>query len=795
MEFLPPAFADMAQFSQFVIYKLIPSLSRPGKYDKIPINPITLENSNWKNKDTWLSFNEALSFSKKLGSNIGVGFVFTEDDPFFFLDIDNCFDIEKNKWMPEVNMILNHFQGAAVEVSSSGKGIHVFAKSLPIKHSCTSDILSPIKLELYTHNRFVALTGVHAEGTSGIDLTEKLRSFNAMYFSNSNTPIGNWLDKWNELETKGREPSWNGNTDDNELLQRALKSVSKDPKSIFGSKATFQDLWNKNVESLQKTYPDSSKPCGYNESSADAALAQHLAFWTGNDVIRMRRLMLQSSLVREKWDRDDYLPRTIVTACDRQKEWLCDKPLASAMRTEESIESPKPVMIDGNTFVSVPQQIELFKGCVYVADEHRIMIPGGYLFNAERFRVIYGGYSFPMDNANQKVTKNAWEVFTESQVIKGPRCDTTAFRPDLVPGSIHRLDGEGGQTFVNIYYPVKTPRIRGDATPITNHLKILVPNDHDRLILTSYLAATVQYQGTKFRWCILIQGVEGNGKSLISMCIAFIISRRYSHFPNPAEIGSKFNDWMYAKNFIGIEDIYSGDVKYDMVEALKIKIDARRQEIESKGGAKIMRDICANFIINTNHKDGLRKTRNDRRFAPFFTAQQSVEDLKRDGLTSDYFFNLHQWLEKKDGMAITHDYLMTFDIPDEYNPATFCQRAPITSSTEIAIEQSRGSIEQEIIEAVEQNLIGFKGGWISSKYLDELLRKLNRSFISYNRRHEILKGLGYHRHPGLKDGRVNNTILPDGAKSRLYLRENHEHHGLISPTEIAKAYTKAQEDS
>src|SRR6185437_1488528 len=142
--------------------------------------------------------------------------------------------------------------------------------------------------------------------------------------------------------------------------------------------------------------------------------------------------------------------------------------------------------------------------------------------------------------------------------------------------------------------------------------------------------------------------------------------------------------------------------------------------------------ICCNFILNTNHKDGLRKTSDDRRFAPFYTPQQTVADLTRDGLTGDYFFKFTNWLYA-DGFAIVSEFLHTYDIPDEFNPATKCQRAPLTSSTESAVTHGLGSLEQEILEAIEQGRPGFRGGWISSLQLDRLLGELNlKRRISHN---------------------------------------------------------------
>jgi hypothetical protein len=135
------------------------------------------------------------------------------------------------------------------------------------------------------------------------------------------------------------------------------------------------------------------------------------------------------------------------------------------------------------------------------------------------------------------------------------------------------------------------------------------------------------------------------------------------------------------------------------------------------------------------------------------------------------------------------DFLYRYKIPAEFNPAGDCQRAPITSTTGEAIEASTGSIEQEVMESIAQGLPGFNGGWISSIYLDRLLDRLGLvRKISHSRRKEMLEGLGYRPHPAFKDGRVNNVVLPDGGKPRLYIASDALARQITSPTEAAKNY-------
>ena len=58
-------------------------------------------------------------------------------------------------------------------------------------------------------------------------------------------------------------------------------------------------------------------------------------------------------------------------------------------------------------------------------------------------------------------------------------------------------------------------------------------------------------------------------------------------------------------------------------------------EIEGKGVDQISADVCGNFMFNSNHKDAVRKTQNDRRFCVLFSAQQQAADLTRDGMGGD----------------------------------------------------------------------------------------------------------------------------------------------------------------
>lgn len=778
-------FAALRQFRQFIVYQLVPRAD--GKTDKFPVNTATGRvDSSAHDPAVWLDVATAATIAQAWGQGFGVGFVFTAKDPFFFLDVDGALDAA-GQWSPIAQWMVQTFPGALVEVSQSGRGLHIIGQGWPVEHRKKN---AEHHLEYYTDGRFVALTGTHATGDSGTDHTAALHFITDELFK----PIPGAEDaEW----TTEPVPEWNGPADDADLIRRAcLRRQSAG--SAFGNKAVFADLWEANAEALARAFPSSTQGKAYDASNADAALAAHLMFWTGRNCERVERLMRQSALMREKWDHHaGYLKDlTIMGALRISRDVLQDKrvevPIAAL---NGSVVIPAPRAVEGPTYLSPAQQVDLFQGCVYVADIHRVMVPGGKMYRPDQFRAYFGGFGFAMDAANERTSRNAWEAFTESQVYRAPRADGIAFKPNETPGA---LITKGGQTLVNMYWPVDVARTAGDPAPFLQHLAKVLPDEHDRQILLAYMAACVQHQGYKFQWAPLLQGVQGNGKTLFSRCVAEAVGARYVHWPKASKLSNQFNGWMVGKTFYAVEDIFTPQNREEILEDLKPMITGGDGlEIEGKGVDQISVDICGNFIFNCNKRAGLRKTRDDRRYCPMFTPQQNKEDLRAAGMTGDYFPKLYEWLKLRGGYAIVTDYLYSYVIPPEYNPALEvggrAHIAPESSTTHEAIRAGVGRIEQELAEAIQGGRPGFRGGWISFTMFGAMLKDANlASRLSPNVRREILEDAGYAPHPGLHDGRAPVMVTPDGDRSRLFTMKQHPANGLRDPAQIAAAYMDAQ---
>ncbi len=774
---LPPPLEALHAYKQFIIQKLI---ERPdGRLDKIPLHPQTLNDHNAYDPTIWLSAERALKLANTLGPRIGVGFVLTKDDPFFFLDIDDA--LTPTGWNEIATRMVATFPGAAVEVSCSGKGLHILgtgSSAIPDEARKTNKALG---LELYTQKRVARLSGDMATGDVMTDCSHILPAIvNDLFPVREKATTADHGD--------GPRDDWNGPTDDDQLIQRMLNS-RESGDAIFGNKATARQLWEADEPALINAYPDKDPKRPYDYSGADLGLANKLAFWTGCDQARMERLLKRSGLVREKWDdHPTYLADTVQRACDGQEK------VYSVPPTPEVPADVTNSSIVGFNYIPITEQAEFFKGCVYISEMHKVIIENGTYLGPDQFRVSYGGNSFAQNGMNNKTTDNAWKVFTESQAMRFPKVDSVMFRPDLEPNTILELDGI---RCVNTYRPIDTPSMEGDPSPILDLIATMLPDEHDQLILISYMAACVQHIGHKFAWAPLLQGAQGNGKTTISLCISRAIGKRYTHWPKADKLDSEFNAWLLANLFIGIEDIHVSDGRRQIVETLKPMITGGEGiEIQGKGDDQISKDICCNFVLNSNHRNPIRYMKGDRRFCVFFTAQQDDDHIARDGLDGDYFPDLYDWLNA-DGYAIMTNFLRTYEIPRELNPCMAvggkAHRAPLTSTTNEVIEESMGGVEQEILEAIREGVCGFAGGWISSVRLHDYLVKSGMARrMPRSKRRAMLLIMGYDWHPGLPGGRVSKMIPNGEGRPILFCKRDEPSLMALQGEEVAIAYAEAQ---
>ena len=142
---------ELKEYNQWVCWRAIPKGG--GKMDKIPIIPGIGTTAKSNDPSTWRSYDQAFDFYSKRDDIAGVGFVFSENDPFAGFDLDDCRNPETGDLTDRTERILTAFNTYS-EISPSDTGIKGFCKGhLRGKGAAKWGI------ELYDRGRFFTVTG------------------------------------------------------------------------------------------------------------------------------------------------------------------------------------------------------------------------------------------------------------------------------------------------------------------------------------------------------------------------------------------------------------------------------------------------------------------------------------------------------------------------------------------------------------------------------------------------------------------------------------------------------------
>jgi hypothetical protein len=276
---------ELVLMPQWVVWK---AALRNGKPTKLPVNPMTGRLAAIDNSTSWADYESAVEAVGRFKGE-GVGFVFTDSDPYTGIDLDDCRDPQTGEIQPWARDIVQALH-SYTEISPSQQGVKIWVRGKLAAGKRNRTALEAGEVEIYSRDRYFTVTGQQLPGTP--DTIEErqaaLTSLHARIFAS----------KRNSKKPPAPVGSAVG-VDDAELLEHARSAKN-------GGK--FADLWN-------------GDHSGYSsQSEADLALCSMLAFWTGKNRVRMDLLFRQSGLMREKWEREDYRERTITAACDMMNE-------------------------------------------------------------------------------------------------------------------------------------------------------------------------------------------------------------------------------------------------------------------------------------------------------------------------------------------------------------------------------------------------------------------------------------------------------------------------------------------
>lgn len=254
--------ADLQAIPHWLVWRYE---EREGRRTKVPyIAAANGGHAQTNNPATWRPYADAVKVSNNGGGYAGVGFVFTNTD-IVGVDLDHCIQADGTleTWADEIVTQLDSY----TEVTPSGTGLHILARGhLPPGGRRKGQI------EMYdaASPRYFTVTGRQLEDTPDAihERTAQLAALHAATFAQSaTTPVS--------------RPAHIPAAED--ILTQARNAKNG---------ATFAALYD---------HGDVTRYNG-DQSAADAALCQMLAFWTQRNAAEMDRLFRQSALMRDKWD-------------------------------------------------------------------------------------------------------------------------------------------------------------------------------------------------------------------------------------------------------------------------------------------------------------------------------------------------------------------------------------------------------------------------------------------------------------------------------------------------------------
>ena len=211
---------ELKQLPQWVCWKFE---RRGDKETKIPYDAKRGGSASSTDGETWCSFDEALTAYEQANDYAGIGFVFSESDPYCGVDLDECLDKASN-WLWGEDLVA--WLATYAEVSPSGRGVKAILRAKKPEHSrCVkrgmADDGSGV-IEVYDQARFFAITGQVLEGapTEVADCQEQLVALSEFFWPRSVGPA--------TVPMKSRP------MDDDQLERRAVAYLESMPPAISG---------------------------------------------------------------------------------------------------------------------------------------------------------------------------------------------------------------------------------------------------------------------------------------------------------------------------------------------------------------------------------------------------------------------------------------------------------------------------------------------------------------------------------------------------------------------------------
>ena len=203
----------------------------------------------------------------------------------------------------------------------------------------------------------------------------------------------------------------------------------------------------------------------------------------------------------------------------------------------------------------------------------------------------------------------------------------------------------------------------------TDHMEYLIAEDTTRESFMRWLAFNIQKPGVKLHHALILQGIQGTGKSFLGRCMKLLLDKNCA-IMQAAELQRKWNSFFADVSLIVAEELMKGgrDAK-EFSNHVKHLITGDYLDLEEKYQVtkKGIRNHV-NLIFLTNYEDSIEIDDAEDRYLVHFSSAKPLD--------KEYYRYIHEQLENRDAMQKLYTWFCRIDLRN-YEPGT---RAPSTSS-------------------------------------------------------------------------------------------------------------------
>lgn len=296
------------------------------------------------------------------------------------------------------------------------------------------------------------------------------------------------------------------------------------------------------------------------------------------------------------------------------------------------------------------------KGLCYVASTNQFFRHAtGERYSPEAFDNTFAQHLTEADSSRPEVAPSDYVLNT----LKIERAFDYSYRPDE-PNRIFAT--REGKVTVNTYRATHPqPDIMGEDEAgelFEGHVRNIIAESEYAEILLDYCAFIVQNPGIKIRWCPLIQGAEGCGKTVFINAMTAVLGNEHVKLVDGSALFQTWTEWAANHMVVGIEEIrVVGQSRHEVMNKLKPLITNSVVPVSQR--FQDSRDVpnVTNYFLLTNHHDAIAISPNDRRYFVVKSRFQSKDQVKAE-MGGEYFnklfdvFNnnaggLRCWLENR----------------------------------------------------------------------------------------------------------------------------------------------------